>query len=284
MKSQEIFSEKKELERLDIQHRLLEEYERPVLDEIFRKGGNLSVLDIGSNDGRKTISHFSHASVDKVIGLEYDESLVKEAEREKMDGRFFFYSMDVESESFSSSLARIMEEREIDSFDIIYMSFVLMHLSSPLKLLNILKNYLKKDGKLIVVEVDDSRATLDGVRTPLLNSFLDILSHDKYSGNRTFGKDLEKTLFSAGYDDISIKCDSIEAGKDEKEKRRMIYTVFFSYLEDDVRILLEEEEKTEYREWKKWLEKNMRELEREIKYSDETVAMGMKILTAERKK
>lgn len=282
MKRQEIFAEKKELRRLDVQHKLLEEYEKPVLGEIFNKGSELSVLDIGSNDGRKTVSFFSDGRVKKVIGLEYDECLAVNAEKEKRDDRFFFYSMDVESDGFPSSLERIMKEKNIDGFDIIYMSFVLMHLSDPLKLLSILRKYLKKNGKLVVVEADDSRVTLGEVRTPSLDTFLSILAEDRYSGNRSFGKDLEKTLLSAGYDDITLKCDSIVAEGDEKEKRGMIYTVFFSYLEEDVKILLSEEDRAEYREWEKWLKSNINELESGIKEGKGTIRMGMKILTAGR--
>ncbi len=282
MKKQEIFAEKKELRRLDVQHKLLEEYEKPILGEIFNNGVELSVLDIGSNDGRKTVSLFSDGRVKKVIGLEYDECLALDAEKEKKDDRFSFYSMDVESDDFSSSLEGIMKEKDIDGFDIIYMSFILMHLSSPGKVLAVLRNYLKRSGKLVVVEADDSRVTLSGERTPLLSQFFNILDKDKYSGNRSFGKNIEKTLLDAGYGDISLKCDSIDAAADEKEKRDMIYTVFFSYLEEDVKILLSEEDRAEYREWEKWLKSNINELESEITNGKGTIRMGMKILTAGR--
>ena len=96
MQSQVVFQEKKERERLLIQNRLLSQAEQPALEHFLEGRTELSVLDIGCNDGSRTFSRFSDDRISRVIGLEYNQELVETAERKYVDSKFFFYQRDVE--------------------------------------------------------------------------------------------------------------------------------------------------------------------------------------------
>ena len=280
MKSQLVFQEKNEIERLRVQNELLACYEAPVFAQIFSEGQDLAVLDIGCNDGAKTLERFTSDSVSRVIGLEYNEELAAKAQKTYGDGRFSFYCLDVEAEYFSERLRDIMYEKQIDGFDVIYLSFVLMHLSDVKGLLIALHPFLKTDGKLFVIEANDAASTVTGDKNGLLGEFLEMLKKDRYSGNREVGATVCETLSACGYESINVWHDAVSAGEGEKDKKKAIFTTFFTYLREDVLLLLESEpDNEEYRSWSAWLDGNYEPLKHLILKEKSVISMGMKILT-----
>ncbi len=263
-----------------MQNTLLAHYESPVLTQLFSERDGITVLDIGCNDGTKTVERFSSDAVSKVIGLEYNTALAVKAQSIYGNEKFAFYSLDVEADGFAKKLKALMNEKGIDGFDVIYLSFVLMHLSDTKKLLCVLRSFLKENGKLLILEANDKASTLNNDRNGLLHSFLEILRADKYSGNRNVGNNICELLRDSGYDNIDLWFDSISAGVGEEEKKEAIFTTFFSYLPDDITLLLDEDpENDEYKFWYTWLEQNYNELKTLVLSEESIISMGMKILT-----
>ena len=284
-----VFQDDKEIERLRVQNKLLLPYEKAVLDSLFVNSSKESanecgqaVLDIGCNDGEKTVSIFSYNSISNVVGLEYNGKLAQKAQKEFGNDKFFFSTLDVERDDFTETLGKIMKERGINAFDCIYLSFVLMHLKNPRKLLLSLFSLLKTGGTLVIVEANDRASFLSSDDDHLLDTFLDILSKDKYSGNRFLGATVEQMVKDCGYKDITIWCDGVYAGYGEQAKKQAIVTTFFSYLEEDVDILLKEDDCDEYRKWKSWLSSNLPTLDSLILKNESEISMGMKILSCKK--
>ena len=196
------------------------------------------------------------------------------------NNRFSFHSMDVEASDFSDQMKALMKEKEIECFDVIYMSLVLMHLSDIRHVLGVIRSFLKEDGQIVIVEGNDENSTLVPDKKGLLPEFLHILREDKYSGNRDVGKEIIDLLKETGFENIHIWHESISAGAEEKEKKKDIFKTFFSYLPEDVELLLEEEpECEEYQEWEKWLDHNYKKLRRLIVQGNSSISMGVKILS-----
>lgn len=280
MQSQLVFQEKSEIERLHTQNKLLLQYEKPVFDCLFAGRQGLSVLDIGCNDGSKTLQRFSSAAFSQVIGLEYNGLLAQKARENRCDNRFSFYSLDVEGADFPCRLKEMMLKEGIGGFDVVCLSFVLMHLKNPKKLLLTLKPFLKADATVFIVEADDGASTLSRDEGGRLAAFLDILGKDRYAGNRQVGRGLVQILRACGYGGIRLWHDSISAEPGETAKKQDIFTTFFSYLPQDVALLLESEpENAVYRSWSRWLERNYEELKNQILAEQSEISMGMKILT-----
>ena len=238
MQSQLVFQEKNEIKRLRVQNKLLSCYEAPIFTEIFSEGRNLAVLDIGCNDGVKTVERFSSDTVMKVIGLEYNADLANKAQKNFGGERFSFYPLDVEASTFSERLRTIMKEYCLDGFDVIYLSFVLMHLSDVKNLLCELRPFLKENGKLLIIEADDGASTLNNDMNGLLGEFLKILKADRYSGNREVGANICEILSACGYDNIRVWHNAISADEGEQEKKEGSLTTFFSYVREDVSLLI----------------------------------------------
>ena len=283
MQSQLVFQEKKERERLRIQNKLLSQAEKPALEHFFKGKSGLSVLDIGCNDGNRTFQRFSDQRVSRVIGLEYNQELVEKAHRQYGNSKFFFYQMDVESQSFSKDLQNLVDASAGGQFDLICLSFVLMHLLDGKKLLRTLEQFLKKDGVLFITESNDCASTLVPDEKNLLEQFLDILNQDKYAGRRDTGAKASGWLADFGYGNIHVWSPGISAGKEELERKNQIFQTFFSYLPEDVEILLEEEpDNRDYQEWQKWLGENYEGLRQQILSKDSEITMGMQILSCEK--
>lgn len=285
MQNQFVFEEEKEIERLGVQNALLYAYEAPVIQTLFPKGGGYTVLDVGCNDGSKTVERFSLDAVGKVIGIEYNEALAQRAEQCYGGEKFSFYSLDAEAPDFPDRLAGVMKAGGIRGFDVICLSLVLMHLSDAKALIAALRPFLMPDGKLFIVEANDRASTLSNDQNDLLGDFLEILKKDKYSGNREVGAAVCEILSDCGYEDIRVWHDAISAGSGETKKKKAIFETFFTYLPEDISLLLEAEpENEEYKSWSAWVDRNYKALKRLILQKESAVSMGIKILTCTRGK
>lgn len=283
MQNQLVFQEKKERERLQIQDHLLSQVEKPALEHFFRGKSELSVLDIGCNDGTRTFHRFADDRISRLIGLEYNQDLVEKARGQYRDSKFSFYQMDVEEESFPEELQKLAECSGGKKFDLICLSFVLMHLHDGEKLLGTLGKFLKKDGVIFITESNDSASRLVPDEKDLLGQFLDILNKDKYAGRRGTGAKAPGWLTDCGYSRIRVWCDGILAKKGEAERKEAIFQTFFSYLPEDVEILLTEEpDNKKYQAWQKWLKKNYEKFRQLILSEDSEIMMGMQILSCEK--
>ena len=92
MQSQLVFQEEKERKRLRRQNLLLSQAEKPALEHFFKGKSELSVLDIGCNDGARTFHRFSDDRISRVIGLEYNQQLVERA-NSQYGPKIFFRTM-----------------------------------------------------------------------------------------------------------------------------------------------------------------------------------------------
>lgn len=276
MKLLEVFEEAQEIDRLGIQNRLLREHEMPVYDAAMSRRKNIRLLDIGCNDGSKIVDRFSGYDISRVIGVDYYDGLAQQAQEKYGDGVFSFHCCDVEGEDFPENLRSIMEQNSIEKFDIINLSFVLMHLDNPGRLIATLRTLLAEDGELIIIEADDSKSGVSDDSEKLTESFFNILRQDPLSGNRSCGEQLPKLLKSAGYSCTKRVPIRIEADGTQPQKRAELFDIFFSYLPEDIKLLHEQCPDDEF--FKKasgWLADNYDRLESLALSGNHSVSIGI---------
>lgn len=268
------------MERLHVQNELLSRCEAPLFTRLFSQRQGLCVLDVGCNDGAKTVERFSDGAVERVIGLEYNEALAAQAQARYGGGRFAFYAFDVEAPSLARRLRLVMDREGVDGFDVIYLSFVLVNLRNAPALLAALRRFLRADGTLVIVEPNDAASELSNDADGLLGDFLEILRRDPYAGDRSVGEKLPETLRACSYDGLREWCTGISACEGEREKKQAIFTTFFSYLPEDVALLRAAEPESEvYRAWADWLSAHYEALRALTLREDSRISMGMRILT-----
>ncbi len=236
-----IFISDCEMERLYGQSRLLKEYEQPVYDLLLADRQNADILDIGCNNGKKTTDRFAKYHAKNVIGIEFHEVLVMEAKKQHLDDEFHFFQMDIEAEDFEDRISEVMKMYGIKGFDLINVSFLLSHLKNPFAVLKKLRKILNSEGKLVIVEADDTLIEMAPDEYGLLELFLEALRADVFSGDREFGKKAPRLLEEAGYRRIEAHETRICASEGEIQKKKLMFDTFFSYLPEDYKILCEQD-------------------------------------------
>ncbi|MFR5150930.1 MAG: class I SAM-dependent methyltransferase [Ruminococcus sp.] len=185
---------------------------------------------------------FQMTGFSRVIGLEYNQQLVERANSQYGNTKFSFYQMDVDRDSFSADFQKLCTEPEDREFDLICLSFVLMHLHDGEKLLRTLKNFWKKGGVIFITESNDRISTLAPDEKNLLGQFLDILKEDKYAGKRNRSA-VPGWLTNCGLRS-SYPClvqGDFRCRRRRTSSKKKIFSRPFSYLPEDVEILLAEE-------------------------------------------
>lgn len=276
---QNVFLDEVELKRLVVQGRLLSEYEQPVYQKVIGGRKGLTLLDVGCNNGWKTRERFSDKNFKKIIGIDCLEELVEQAREKFGDDVLSFYACDVATEDFAEKLRQIMQRENIQAFDIIHCSFMLMHTKKQEEILRKLKAFLAPGGKLIAIEPDDSTSYMEPDPDGIYKEFLKVLSNDPYAGKRTMGAELPGLFSDSGYTDIELECTEIASSGNEIAKKEHIFDTFCSYLQEDLILLRQGAEDDAYRKEWEWVEKNFDRLRQLMTDEASTVSMGVKIYT-----
>ena len=276
-----IFENSKEIDRLAVQNRLLKEYEEPVCRRLLEGRQGVRVLDVGCNNGSKTADRFSRSGVSTVIGLEYNQTLADRAQEAYGDDRFSFYRCDVEQPEFPDQLRGWMAKHQVEAFDLIHISLVLLHLRDPGQVLRQLKQFLTPDGRLLIIEANDAENRLSSRDEHLFREFMDILGKDPFSGNRELIHTVPKLLEEQGYTGIVLENAVMGAKGHEKVKKEEMFDTFFSYLPEDVTLLREQEpENPLYLQWEEWVSQHYETLYHQIISEGTEITLGLSIYTA----
>lgn len=279
MKEFAVFQQKQEIERLSVQEELFFPYEQPVYQKVFAQPRQF-VLDIGSNDGRKTVKRFANTHTQKVIGLECNSELITAARTNCTDSRFSFFHCDVEDEHFMSCIQQIMAAESIPAFDVIHLSFVLMHLRDAASLLAQLRPLLAHDGVLMVIDVNDEQSNVVPDKCSHFSEFKQLLCVDPYAGDRKCGAKLPELLSRSGYKNITLEREKLVASPAENQKKQNMFAVFCSYLQDDVKILLQEDAANlAYIRCEDWLKHNYEVLCNDVLSKETLFTIGVSIIT-----
>ena len=249
-----IFDTDYEIERLNAQEELLWKAQERIYDS-FLNGKDLVILDIGCSDGFKTVREFDRDNVKKVLALYYAAEAVAKAKANCGSEKFCFEMGNVEDLDFECRLADLMKEHDIEAFDVVHLSLVVLHLKNPVNLFTLLRRYIKKDGRIVIVEADDDKAVLSP-DDYYLRKYNSLLKLDPYMGNRECASNMYIWLNKAGY--CSIHDTYVYAqGKDTATKKAM-FDIYFSSLPVDFEDLCIDDPSNEcYRMAKDWLDENI---------------------------
>lgn len=231
--STEIYKLSDELLRLSLQSNLLQPYEQPVYTGLLEGRENLTVLDMGCNDGCKTVGRFSDPAVSQVVGLDFHDNLVAAANRSYGSDRFRFYQCDVESPDLEARLEAIMQENGISCFDMINMSFLLLHLKQPAQLLARMRRFLRPGGTLLLLESNDRETRMQPDENRYMEQFLAYSARDPFAGNRNAGSAIPDMLAAGGYRNVTIHREHFDASDMDQAQKKVLFDTCFSFISMD---------------------------------------------------
>ncbi len=155
------------------------------------------VLEAGCGVGAQTVTLARNSPNALITSIDISEASVQEARRKTE-------AAGVTNVHFQQAdIFKLPYER--DTFDHIFVCFVLEHLSRPVEALQILKNYLKPEGTITVIEGDhgsvffhpDSKAARKAIQSQ-------VELQRQAGGNALIGRELYPLLLSAGYTSIGV--------------------------------------------------------------------------------
>lgn len=216
--------EEAEIERLKKQNNLYNMYAKGVLDELFSAFPSPAVMDLGCSDGESIMLRLSGREYSRLLCVDKEAGKVASAkEKFGADDRIDFMVADATRRGFSASLKNYLRERDLDGFDIIHISAVLLHLKNPVTVLKALKGALKPGGKIFIQDEDDGYNLAyeeEEISPCFFSDCFYIWQHSKESGDRAMGRKIPAFLKAAGFGNIEIKAtvlSSLDFGGEFKE-------------------------------------------------------------------
>ena len=273
-----------ERQRLKIQHQLLKNFDADVYDALFQGKSGLSVLDVGCNEAHLTMDRFgSRPEVSKIIGIDINEDAINSAVKNYGSEKAFFHVLNSEDADFGYDLAEIREEHDIDKFDIIHISMLLLHLENPAKLLKRLKPLLAKGGKIFIRDIDDSITFVSPDPTGGFKRMIQICAHEEMSGYRHSGKGIYSILVQNGYKNIKLEKKGLDTSTMSYEEKDAMFSTYFSFIFEDTKILYRKDPgnkriKDDY----EWLMDNYEDIKLQYDNQDTLFQLGFMTYTAEK--
>ncbi|MGM9858846.1 MAG: TIR domain-containing protein [Bacilli bacterium] len=232
-------NDKKERHRLKIQQNLVKRFDQPTYDKVINKFDELIVLDIGSNNGDFIMDRLgNNEKLSKLVGLEYDTLSVSIAnERYSKINRISFYQCNVESEELNELLFSIVDENQIDKFNIINISMVLLHLKNPYKLLKTLRNYLCDDGVIIIKDIDDGLNLAYPDEEGSFGRVVEICNKNETAGYRHSGREIFTLLKRSGFKKVELEKMGLSTVNMDYEERSALFETYFSFVLEDLKLM-----------------------------------------------
>lgn len=234
---------KSELKRLKIQALNTREPDNNAIKYVLEhmpSKDKINILDMGCAYGFVTKDRFSKITNAKVVGVDRSEKLIEYAKENSMFDNCSYYVLDLENEEMMDSLEEIMEQENVEKFDIIFASLVIHHLKNPNKLLRNVRRILSNDGFIIIRGSDDgSMVTFndDG----LIKKVIDLhLSCDGIS-DRLNGRKIYSQLVASGYKNVKMINWIKEISGMDLDDRYEIFVERFSYRRNYIKTLCDKD-------------------------------------------
>ena len=168
------------------------------------------VLEAGCGVGAQTVTLAENSPKALITSVDISEASVREA-RQKVAAAGLTTVHFQQADIFNLPYG-------LDTFDHIFVCFVLEHLSRPIEALQTLKNHLKPGGTITVIEGDhgsvffhpDSEAAHKAIQSQ-------VELQRQAGGNAMIGRELYPLLLSAGYQSIRVspRMVYVDSGKPE---------------------------------------------------------------------
>lgn len=230
------FSSNREDDRLAIQSRLLKKFDNDIYQMILGRFDSPDILDIGSGNGDMIIDRVTETRRPfRLIGIERAIEKVEEANHKwSQDGQISFVTADVEGADFFDILSAEMDRMEIEQFDIIHISMLLLHLKSSCSLLRKCRRLLKNDGIIFIKDIDDG---LNFAYPDDDNSFeriYKICDKNETSGERRNGRQIFTNLYRAGFRKVVLEKSGFSTIGMSYEEKEAFWGMYFKFILGDI--------------------------------------------------
>ncbi len=227
------FGDEGERDRLCHQRKFVYEFAREAYDRILSDPSRTTFLDVGCNTGEQSMMFLEPYPHVKYVGIDREKSATERGA--ELFPHATYFNVDMEQDDLDERLSEIEEELDIDGFDIINVSMVLLHLKRPRVLIDALCDHLSDNGKLIILDIDDG---LNIAYPDLEGDFrkaIDICFETKYSGYRHSGRQIYEFLSNANLDPIVLEKAGMSTVGMSRADKGHFFDIYFWFVLDDLR-------------------------------------------------
>lgn len=223
-------------DRLMLQSQGTEKMDQLLIEAIRSELGSedkLSVLDVGCGSGSVTFSRFCAPCYRTVVGIDKNPFVIerakKKAAKKGVQDRIFFHQLDLESPNLSERLAEIMTERGVESFDLVFLSFVTHFLSEDavVEILCSLQEVMRPGGYIMIKNSDDGLKICDDDGT--LDEILALTVQAPGVADRHNGRKLYRFLAQSDFEHIHVIPIVQSTESLHQRERKSLYEVSFSF-------------------------------------------------------
>mgnify|MGYP005849884711 CR=1 FL=1 len=270
--------DKSEQRRLEFQRSLLRDDDIEILKNISRGADDLSLIDIGCNDGGFIYDRVKHISqITRVIGVDKNETIIQA--QDVKDSRFSFYQADCNSNKFEEEVEKIAKSEGIEKFDLAVVSMVLLHLKQPFKALKAVRRALRKGGSIFVRDMDDGLALAHPDPKGIVERANRISREIPGTGFRNSGREIYSLLKRTGFRDIKLHPSQVDTIGMDFDQRELLFNINFSFIRADLHDAARSEPDKYGEDWE-WFREAYEDLEELFQSEEFYYRMGTMVFTA----
>lgn len=278
----EYVSDEYEYSRLKKQNDLLKQFDLALYQKELIRRTKPVILDVGSGDGSLIVDRVdSTINEYEIIALDCESQNIEHGKEIFKDKNIHFEQVDLSEDNLSEKLEAILKKYNIDKFDIINLSMIMLHITNKVNVLRALRRVLKNDGTIIIKDIDDGINFAYPDEGGKFQKAWELLSLDVTAGLRESGRRIYPILHRAGFKNISLEnvyLTTIGMAYDEKE---IFFEMYFKMILDGMRYSLSKYPTNwELKEAKEFMETNIHDLYEEFMKEDFVFALGFMLYRA----
>lgn len=269
-----------ERKRLKLQKSFLFEFGKDCYDSFISELKDGSFLDLGCSTGEQAMMFCKERKeIKNFVGIDREKKAIDFARKKYPEGHF--YVCEFETNELDNCLSFVKEELQIDGFDIINISMLLLHLQNPYRFLNILSKHLNKGGRFVILDVDDSLNIATPDPEGLFLRAIKLCAISEYSGNRIMGRELPSILSKIKMNNIKLHKEGISTKGMNSKRRELFFYIYFAFILDDLkRMNKQNPDDLEIAQNLKWMEEHYNKMLKIFKDENFYFSLGCVLFSA----
>lgn len=249
--------------RLEMENTAILPIEKQAYDKVFEGKKDLNVLDCHALHPRSALKRLNREETNKYIGLCYDKVTVDNANKSFGNDFVKFYQLAVLDDDFENKIKRIMEDNDIEKFDVINITMGLTDSKKPYKFLKNVVSLLKTDGYVYIRDLDDIIVYGYPDNNNLIKRYIEIIRDDKFAGNRDSARSIYENLIRCHAKYVSLEQCGINTSTMSLEDKKRLFISYFTFAKREFELLLKKEPDNEkYKENIEFIEDYVDDIER----------------------
>lgn len=278
------FPSERETKRLEVQNRLLKNFEQDIYNQYLTNVYQPKILDVGCGNGMQITDRVASAcGVYTLLGIDRDKAKIDYAREKYGSDNTFFEVCDISNKEFENDLQEISKRYGIEKYDVINISMLLLHIKEKTKLLRILRRMLSEDGIIIIRDIDDGLNFAFPDDENVFERIYKICDENETSGLRRNGRRIYTNLVLAGFRNITLEKEGLSSIGMTYDEKDDFFNMYFKMILGDIKWMREKyPDNWEIKENCEWYEENYDNVYEMFMRDDFVFSLGFQIYTAKK--